>query len=88
MSPDVLKPGARVRVQQTIFGGETLQRARWTSHVEGTIVSCEAEPTSSWYKHGKQHRVWLLRLRLKKDDGEIAALNLDNASVVTVLSHS
>jgi len=80
-----IKPGARVRVEQSIHAGESAGRAEWTTRVEGTVLSCEAEPTSSWYAHGKDDRVWLLRLRLKKDDGEITALNLDEASVVTIL---
>lgn len=85
MSPQAIQPGVRVRVEQTIHGGEATQLATWTTRVEGTVLSCEAEPTSSWYAHGKQDRLWLLRVRLQKDDGEISALNLDSASVVTIL---
>ncbi len=86
MSPESLRPGDRVRVRQTILGGAMHELKCWTIDVEGLVVSCEAEPTGSWFAHGKHDRVWLLRLRLKKDDGEIAVLNLDDASVVMVLS--
>lgn len=86
MTPSSLKPGMRVRVAQRVQAGASAGLAQYKAEVEGTILSCEAEPTSSWFAHGKNDRVWLLRLRLKKDDGEISALNLDDASVVTVLS--
>ena len=76
----------RVRVQQFIQGGENIGRRQWTTQVQGTIISCEAEPTGSWFAHGKNKRVWLLRLRLKKDDGELTTLNLDDCSIVTVLA--
>lgn len=76
----------RVRVAQSIQGGESTKLARWNTQVEGTIVSCEAEPTASWFAHGKNDQVWLLRLRLRKVDGELTTLNLDDRSVVTILA--
>ncbi|MEE8169491.1 MAG: hypothetical protein V3T70_02995 [Phycisphaerae bacterium] len=86
MSPDTLKPGTRVRVEQAIHGGESVGRAVLRTAVEGEVVSCEAEPTASWFAHGKNNLVWLLRLRLKKADGEISVLNLDESSIVTILA--
>jgi len=73
-------------VRQTIRGGEVMSRRALTADVEGAVVSCEAEPTASWFAHGRNNQVWLLRLRLKRDDGEIVALNLDDASVITIVS--
>ncbi|HKQ49934.1 MAG TPA: hypothetical protein VJZ71_17805 [Phycisphaerae bacterium] len=75
------KPAQRVRVRQRIrsSGGP------WDTEVEGTVVSCAPQPTGSWYAHGKNDRLWLQRLRLRRSDGEIVDLVLDNDSSVTVL---
>jgi hypothetical protein len=76
-----LLPGQRIRVNQTIVGRDKT----WTTRVEGTVISCQAESTGSWYAHGKNDRLWLQRVRLRKDDGEITALALDRNSRVTTL---
>ena len=75
-----LKPGARVKVTQQIAARDyTL-----TSEVRGTITAYEQKPTGSWFAHSKDDRLWLDRLTLRKDDGEITTLNLDAASRVEV----
>jgi hypothetical protein len=84
MSP--YQPGQRVRVTQQIMrlerpGGGPLQTA-----VEGTVVSFQQQKTGSWYAHSRDHKLWLDRLELRKDDGEIVFLNLDHYSHVDVLS--
>ena len=79
--PD-LKPSQRVRVQQTI----STRTGPWEISVEGTIISSEPQPTGAWYAHGKNDKLWLHRLRLQKDDGEIVDLILDEESVVNQLA--
>jgi hypothetical protein len=77
-----LKPGARVKVTQQIAARDyTL-----TSEVRGTVTAYEQKPTGSWYAHSKDDKLWLDRLTLRKDDGEITTLNLDAASRVEVES--
>ena len=39
---------------------------------------------SSWFAHSKNDRLWLDRLVIKKDDGEITTLNLDEFSRVEI----
>lgn len=78
-------PGQRVRVTQQVPRLERAGGGTMTTFVEGTIVKAEQEKTGSWYAHTKDHKVWLDRLRLKKDDGEIVVLNLDQYSHVDVL---
>ncbi len=68
-----VKPGDRVRVVQAVVGRDKT----WTTRVEGLVESCEAEPTGSWYAHGRNDRLWLWRLRVRKPDGEITALVVD-----------
>ena len=42
------------------------------------------QTTGSWYAHSKDDKLWLDRLTLRKADGEITTLNLDEFSVVEV----
>lgn len=76
-----MKPSQRVRVLQTI----RMREGDWQTGVEGEIVSVESKPTGSWFAHGKDDKLWLTRLRIRKDDGELVDLILDRDSVVTVL---
>ena len=34
----------------------------------GTVLSVENEPTESWFTHSRDNKLWLRRLRLRKDD--------------------
>lgn len=78
----VYKPGQRVRVTQQI------QHKKWTISVEGVVEAHEQRKTGSWFAHSKDDRLWLDRLILRKDDGEIVTCNLDKYSHVEVLSQS
>ncbi|MGH7131825.1 MAG: hypothetical protein ACREJO_07775 [Phycisphaerales bacterium] len=71
-------PGTRVKVTQQM----PRQSGTLTTTVTGTVVSFEQCKTGSWYAHAKDDKLWLDRLVLKKDDGEIVHLNLDQFSVV------
>jgi hypothetical protein len=75
------RPGSKVRVIQQVprqdRGGGTL-----ATEVVGTVVRAEQMKTGSWYAHGKNDRLWLDRLVLKKADGEVVFLNLDQYTKV------
>lgn len=81
MKPLQLSPSQRIRVVQTI----STRSPGWATGIEGTVVEMSAQPTGSWFAHGKNDRLWLQRLRLAKDDGEIVDLVLDDTSVVTII---
>lgn len=76
-----IKPGTRVRVTQTIERRE----GPWETEVVGTLVAAEPRKTGSWYAHAKQDRYWLVRLDLRKDDGEVTSLILDRNTRITVV---
>ncbi|MCG3138369.1 MAG: hypothetical protein HJJLKODD_02232 [Phycisphaerae bacterium] len=82
LQPTSLTPGQRVRIEQQIVQRDGV----WTTAVEGEVLSIQLEPTGSWYAHGRRDKLWLPRLRLKKPDGELTTLNLDMASVITLLN--
>jgi hypothetical protein len=71
-------PGTRVRVTQQI---PAVRRTASTT-VEGTVVRYRQSKTGSWFAHGLHDKLWLDRLELRKDDGEVVVLNLDQYSVV------
>ena len=75
-----LKPGAKVRVTQQIVARDY----SWSTPVSGTVVGFEQKPTGSWFAHSKNDRLWLDRLVIRKDDGEISTLNLDEFSHIEV----
>ena len=71
-----LRPGVRVKVTQQIAG----RNYAWPTEIQGTVVCYEQRPTGSWYAHSKDDRLWLDRLTLRKADGELTTLNLDEFS--------
>ena len=74
-------PGQRVRITQQV----PRQTGPLTTTIEGTVVEFTQQKTGSWYAHSKDHKLWLDRLQVRKDDGEIVFLNLDQYSHVEVL---
>jgi hypothetical protein len=77
-----LAPGTKVVVTQQIPArGRT-----WTNKVTGTVVSCDQKKTGSWYAHSKDDRLWLDRLVIRKDDGEITTLILDDYSHIEIVA--
>ena len=76
------EPGMRVRVTQQIPFGVRPTR----STVEGVIVRFGQQKTGSWFAHGKDDKLWLDRLELRKDDGELVVCNLDRYSVVEAVA--
>lgn len=84
MSPENIKPSQRVRVLQTVHARE----GDWHTGVEGEVVAVASKPTGSWFAHGKNEKLWLTRLRIRKDDGELVELVLDRDSVVTTVGET
>jgi hypothetical protein len=77
-----LVPGARVRITQQIAA----RHYSWNSVIEGVIVDYAQQETGSWFAHSKDDKLWLDRLVLRKDDGEITTLNLDDYTAIEVLA--
>lgn len=75
-----LKPGTIVKVTQQIAARDYT----WTKEVRGTVVSCQQKQTGSWYAHSKNDKLWLDRLVLRKADGEITTLNLDEYTHIEI----
>jgi hypothetical protein len=77
-----LLPGAKVKITQQIAARNyTLQTI-----VRGTVLQYAQKETGSWFAHSRDDKLWLDRLSLKKEDGEITTLNLDEFSRVEIES--
>ena len=76
-----LLPGTRVRITQQIAA----RNYSLASVIEGTVVSYGQRTTGSWYAHSRDDKLWLDRVELRKIDGEVSVLNLDDYSQVEIL---
>ncbi len=81
MQTDLIQAGSRVRVTQQM----PLREEAWTEATEGVVVRFRQAKTGSWFAHAKDDQLWLDRLELRLDDGEITVLNLDQYSSIDVL---
>ena len=81
---ELFPPGTPVVVTQTVT---TLDRQREPTELQtiGTVEDWEELPTGSWYAHGKNDRLWLQRLKLRKVDGEISLLVIDDLTSIARL---
>lgn len=79
-----LKPGVTVRVIQQMAGRDY----SLNNETRGTVIEYGQQQTGSWFAHSKCDKLWLDRLTIKKDDGEITTLNLDDNSVVEITGGS
>jgi hypothetical protein len=84
MTRPIYTPGQRVRVTQQVPRLGNADPTDATS-VEGTVVEFTQAKTGSWFAHARDKKLWLDRLVLRKDDGEIVHVNLDQYSSVDIL---
>ncbi len=81
MSSLEIKPGQTIRIYQEIDRRE----GNWSNAVEGTVLEVGAEKTGSWHAHGRDDRLWLNRIRLKKADGELTTITIDQHTRCEIL---
>ena len=78
-----LSPGQRIRIikqhPRGISGG-------LMSEVIGVVQRFGQAKTGSWYAHSRDGKLWLDRVELRKDDGELVICNLDQYCTVEVVS--
>lgn len=82
ITPDTLTPGTRVRITKQV----ARQGSVPTNAVEGTVVLAEQRKTGSWFAHSKDDKLWLDRLQIEKDDGEIYICNVEAHTVIEVIA--
>ena len=77
-----LVPGTKVKVTQQIAA----RHYTLPTEVVGTVVRYDQRQTGSWFAHSKNDKLWLDRLVIRKADGEITTLNLDDFSAVQIIA--
>lgn len=82
LTAEHLAPGQRVTVTQQV------QHKGWSVSVTGVVEAIEQRKTGSWFAHAKDDRLWLDRLVLLKDDGEVVVCNLDRYSRVDLVGEA
>jgi len=75
------RPGQRVRVVQSVDRRE----GNWRTEVVGVVQSVELGKTGSWFAPARNGKLWLLRIRLRKDDGELTTIVADPLTEVELL---
>jgi hypothetical protein len=75
-------PGARLRVTQYVRVGHR----QWTTEVEGVVETEGHRPVGGMEMGGKASYVFQPTLRLRRDDGEVTVVALDEDSRVLELS--
>ena len=78
---DTFRPGQRVRIKQQIPQRDDV----WVTQFDGEVIKAEQRKTGSWYAHSKDDKLWLDRLVIRKDDGEMTRVNLDQYTHVELL---
>lgn len=74
-------PGTPVCVTETTL----LRNKPIKTQIIGVVQAWEEMPTGSWFTDGKDDRLWLKRLRLRKADGEITVLVVDDGTSIAKL---
>lgn len=74
--------GARVRVTHQIANAHD---EPWQNTIEGEVVRYRQAKTGSWFNNSKDDRLWLDRLELRRDNGELVVLNLDQFTQIEPL---
>lgn len=84
MPENLFPPGTLVQVRQI-----TERRVEpLVAETRGVVEAWQKQPTGSWYAHSKNNKLWLSRLWLRKVDGELTALVLDDTTQVTRVESS
>jgi len=73
-----LAPGDRVEITQTVRVGFR----HWTTTTVGTVVGTSRERHSLHYRRSSDDRVYRDILVLRRDDGELTTVTLDECTVL------
>jgi len=73
-----LRPGDRIELEHEVKVGSR----RWQSKTEGTVVNTERRRHSLHFRRNDDDKVYSDLIVLKRDDGELTTVTLDEFSVL------
>lgn len=76
-----IKPGMKIRITQVIDRRE----GDWQLQVVGEVIETFAQKTGSWNAHGKDDKLWLNRIKIRKENGELSLMSVDPATRYEIL---
>jgi hypothetical protein len=79
---ELYQPGQSVAIIQQI----PLHSGTWTTRTQGAILRYEQCKTGAAFARAKDDRLWLDRLIVRRDDGEVTAYVLDQYTRVEPLA--
>ena len=79
-----IRPGQRIRVTRQI----PRSSGALINAIEGEVLRIGQQKTGSWFAHSQDKKLWLDRVEIRKDDGELVVCNLDQFSVVENLDQA
>jgi len=80
----LLPQGAAVRVVEGIHQSD----ASYKAETAGVIEAWDEEPAGAWFANGRNRKLWLKRLKLRKADGELSVLTIDDQAEIHVIAAS
>ena len=81
MNESLFPPGTPVCVRQTV----AYRSGPVHTEIIGVVERWEELPTGAWFAHGKHDKLWLTRLKLRKVDGEISLIVVDEGTQIAKL---
>jgi len=60
----------------------------WIHRIIGKVVEAKQSKTGAWFAHSKDHRLWLDRIVIRMDNGELSECILDQYSHIEILADS
>lgn len=83
LPPVNVQPGQRVRVRHRVRIGSS---AAWEVETEGVVEAIEEMPTSLHTDRIHEDDLWVRTLLLRKDDGELTRVTIDQFSTIVPVS--
>ena len=75
-------PGQRILlIQQIPISGDKV----WMHKITGEVVEMKQRKTGAWFAHSKDGKLWLDRIVIRQDNGELSDCILDQYSHVEIL---
>ncbi len=60
----------------------------WEHRITGEVVETKQSKTGAWFAHAKDKKLWLDRIVIRQDNGELSECILDQYSHIEILQET